>query len=145
MKGAGLLRERLGVAMEHRTAVTRYRVGLLLQSFLYVASGINHFVHTTSYNHLMPQHYRDPTLWVRLSGVAEIAGGAGLLSPRSQRLAALGLAIMLFAFLDVHQDMVRHPERFPGIPRWVLWARIPLQFALITWAGWYIRTRSDPA
>jgi uncharacterized membrane protein len=35
--------------------------------------------------------------------------------------------------------MLRHPERFPEVPHWLLWARLPLQIVLIAWAGWYAR------
>jgi uncharacterized membrane protein len=37
--------------------------------------------------------------------------------------------------------MVQHPERFPGIPVWAMWVRLPLQGVLIWWAWLY--TRSD--
>lgn len=121
--------------------MNRPRAGLLLQSLVYVASGVNHFVHTTVYVGIMPDHYSDPRLLVQLSGIAEIAGGVGLLLPATRRVAAGGLAAMLVVFLDVHLYMVRHPERFPGVPRWVLWARVPLQFGLIAWAGWYAQKR----
>ncbi len=117
----------------------KWRAGLLLQSLVYVASGINHFVHTPFYLHIMPDHYRDPELWVRLTGVAECAGGLGLLVPGTRRVAAGGIAFMLVVFFDVHVSMLRHPERFPEVPLTLLWARIPLQFALIAWAWHYAR------
>jgi uncharacterized membrane protein len=87
----------------------------------------------------MPDHYTHPGALVDLTGVAEIAGGVGLLVPATRRSAAVGIAAMLVVFLDVHQYMLRHPERFPEIPKWTLWARIPLQFALIAWALHYAR------
>jgi uncharacterized membrane protein len=115
------------------------RVGLIAQSLFYIGGGVNHFVHREFYRHIMPDHYAHPAEWVELTGVAEIAGGAGLLLPATRKSAAVGIAAMLVVFLDVHQYMLRHPKRFPGIPKWTLWARIPLQFALIAWALHYAR------
>ena len=117
--------------------------GLLAQSLLYIASGVNHFWHRSFYVHIVPDHYQRPEALVRLSGEAEILGGIGLLLPFTRRLSAASIALMLVIFLDVHQFMLRHPERFPEVPRWVLWARIPLQFVLIGWALSATRTRKE--
>ena len=121
------------------TGVRFSRIGLLAQSLFYVAGGINHFWHKGFYLHIMPDHYSHPETLVKLSGAAEILGGVGLLMPSTRRFSAIGLATMLVVFLDVHQFMVRHPERFREVPEWVLWARIPLQFVLIAWALNYAR------
>jgi uncharacterized membrane protein len=115
------------------------RVGLVAQALFYVASGINHFWHQHFYLHIMPDHYSHPLALVELSGVAEILGGTGLLVPAARRFSAVGIAVMLVVFFDVHVFMLRHAERFPEVPAWLLWTRIPLQFALIAWALHYAR------
>lgn len=115
------------------------RVGLWAQAVLYATGGVNHFLHEAFYVGIMPEHYSHPGALVLASGVAEVAGGVGLLVPATRRVAAAGLGVMLLGFLDVHVWMVRHPARFPGVPVWVLWARIPLQFVLIAWAWRYAR------
>jgi uncharacterized membrane protein len=107
------------------------RASLVVQSVFYVASGINHFWHPNFYLHIMPDHYAHPLPLVELSGVAEILGGVGLLVPVTRRFSAVGIAAMLVVFFDVHIFMLRHAARFPEVPGWVLWARIPLQFLLI--------------
>jgi uncharacterized membrane protein len=76
-----------------------------------------------------------------LTGLAEICGGLGLLAPATRRTSAFGITAMLLLFLDVHQYMLRHSERFPEAPKWTLWARIPLQFVLIAWVLHYARSR----
>jgi uncharacterized membrane protein len=119
------------------------KLGLVTQSAFYFLAGINHFWHQPFYVHIMPDHYAHPGLWVQLSGIAEIAGGLGLLLPATRRASAIGIVAMLVAFLDVHQFMLRHFERFPEVPLWALWARIPLQFALIAWALYYARKGAD--
>jgi uncharacterized membrane protein len=112
---------------------------LFAQSLFYFASGTNHFWHTSFYLHIMPDHYAHPLALVKLSGIAEILGGLGLLVSATRRFSALGIALMLVVFFDVHVFMLRHPARFPGVPEWLLWARIPLQFVLIAWALYYAR------
>ncbi len=87
----------------------------------------------------MPDHYSHPLALVKLSGVAEILGGLGLLLPATRRFSAVGIALMLVVFFDVHVFMLRHPGRFSEVPEWLLWARIPLQFVLIAWALYYAR------
>lgn len=119
------------------------RVSLVAQSLFYIGAGINHFWHKEFYVHIMPDHYAHPAAWVDISGLAEILGGLGLLPPATRRVSAYGIAAMLVVFLDVHQFMLRHPERFQNVPEWTLWARIPLQFVLIAWALRY--TRRIPA
>jgi uncharacterized membrane protein len=118
------------------------RISLFAQSLLYIASGINHLWHSKFYLHIMPDHYSNPATLVRLSGEAEILCGVGLLIPATRRVSAYGIVLMLVLFLDVHQFMLRHPERFSAIPEWVLWARIPLQFALIAWAWSFMKERN---
>jgi uncharacterized membrane protein len=118
------------------------KLGLIAQSAFYVLAGINHFWHQAFYVHIMPDHYPHPEFWVRLSGMAEIAGGLGLLFPATRRASAIGIVAMLVVFLDVHQFMLRHAVRFPEVPLWALWARIPFQFVLIACALYYARKRA---
>ncbi len=117
------------------------RIGLLAQTLFYVASGVNHFWHPAFYIGIMPDHYFQPATMVQVSGAAEILGGIGLAIPLSRRVSAIGLALLLVVFLDVHVFMLRHAERFPEVPAWVLWARFPLQGVLIAWALYYARNR----
>ena len=119
------------------------KVALYVQAVFYVASGLNHFWHGPFYNHIMPDHYSHPEALVKLSGVAEILGGIGLAVPVTRRFSALGLALMLIVFLDVHIFMILHSERFPEVPVWLLWARLPLQGILIGWALFYARRGSN--
>jgi uncharacterized membrane protein len=113
----------------------------VVQSVFYVASGVNHFWHPNFYLHIMPDHYAHPLTLVRASGVAEILGGLGLLTPVTRRFSAVGVAAMLVVFFDVDFFMLLHAARFPEVPAWVLWARIPLQVLLIGWALYFARQR----
>lgn len=117
----------------------KLRIGLWTQAAVYLLGGMNHFAHPAFYLQVMPDHYAHPAALVQLSGIAELLGGLGLLMPLTRRLAAVGIVAMLIIFCDVHVFMLLHPQRFPGIPHWLLWARLPLQLVLIAWAGWYAR------
>jgi uncharacterized membrane protein len=120
-------------------------VGLIVQSLVYVAAGINHFWHSGTYVAIMPPHYSHPLGLVQVSGAAEILGGIGLLVPRSRRFSAWGIIAMLVVYFDVHLYMVMHADRFPQVPVWVLYARLPLQLVLIAWVYAYARPHRGSA
>jgi uncharacterized membrane protein len=119
------------------------RVSLIAQSLLYTAAGANHFWHESFYRRIMPDHYSHPDGWVLFTGAAEILGGLGLLHPKTRRAAAVGIALMLISYFDVHVFMLRHSERFPDVPHWALVGRIGLQFLLIAWAIEFARSNTS--
>ncbi len=57
-----------------------------------------------------------------------------MLLPRTRRLAGLGLVALLAAVFPANLYMARDPDRFPRIPRWALYARLPLQPLMMRWA-----------
>ena len=115
------------------------RVGRLLMGTIYVVAGVGHFVATRMYMGIMPDYLPAHRELVLLSGVAEIAGGVGVLVPQTQRAAAWGLVALLIAVMPANVWMVQHPERYPGVPVWAMWVRLPLQGVLIWWAWRYAR------
>ena len=100
----------------------------------YVAAGVTHFVATRFYLRAVPEYMPSPRALVLVSGVAEIAGGLGVILPDTRRAAAWGLVLLLVAVFPANVWMAMHPERFVEIPQWALWARLPLQVPLIWWA-----------
>jgi uncharacterized membrane protein len=120
--------------------ITLRLVGLVAQSLLYVAAGINHFWHSATYVAIMPSHYSHPLGLVQISGAAEILGGVGLLLPLTRRFSAWGIIAMLLVYFDVHIFMLQHAaDRFANLPVALLYARLPLQLVLIAWAWAYTR------
>ncbi len=115
------------------------RVGRLLMGMMYIVAGVGHFLATRMYMGIMPDYLPAHRELVLLSGVAEIAGGVGVLVPQTQRAAAWGLVALLIAVMPANVWMVQHPERYPGVPVWAMWARLPLQGVLIWWAWRYTR------
>jgi uncharacterized membrane protein len=65
--------------------------------------------------------------------VAELLGGAGVLSERTRRPAGWWLVLTLLAVFPANVEMAVHAERFRKIPEPLLWARLPLQGLLIAW------------
>lgn len=115
---------------------------------LYIAAGVNHFVMPRLYLSIMPPYIPYPLGMVYLSGAAEILGGAGVLVPNgtilhdSRRVACWGLIALLLAVFPANLHMALHPELFPALPAWMLWARLPLQLPLIAWAWWCGRSKA---
>ncbi len=80
---------------------------------------------------------------VYISGVAEIAGGIGLLVPIVRKPAAWGLVALLIAVFPAnvymamdHIQVTTHP-----IPQPLLWARLPMQAVMIWLVLYSIRTK----
>jgi uncharacterized membrane protein len=122
-----------------------YRLGLLVMGVFYVAAGSAHFGNPGTYLPVMPPYIPWPLAMIYISGAAEILGGIGVLVPdgfvfpRVRVAAAWGLVALLIAVSPVHINMCLHPDKFPGIPLWAIWLRLPLQLPLIAWAWSYTR------
>src|SRR3954463_13498940 len=99
----------------------------------FIAAGALHFLRPRMYEAIMPRYLPAHRELVYASGVAELAGGAGLLHPRTARLAGWWLIATLLAIFPANVEMAVHSERFKHIPTPLLWTRLPLQGALIAW------------
>ena len=120
------------------------RLGRAVMGALYVVAGMGHFAATRAYMGIMPDYLSAHRELVLVSGVAEVAGGLGVLLPWTRRSAAWGLLVLLVAVMPANVWMAQHPERWPGIPPWVLWLRLPLQAPLLWWAWMYTRKEGQP-
>ena len=102
----------------------------------FIFAGIMHFVIPRTYESIVPDYLPAQRALVYASGVAEIAGGAGVLHPRTRRVAGWWSIATLLAVFPANVHMARHPERYPEIPggRMALLARLPLQALFIAWA-----------
>ena len=101
----------------------------------FVLAGVNHFAVPGYYEAIVPPALAERRrAVVAVSGLAEIAGGVGVLLPRTRSRAGLGLVALLAAIFPANLYMAREPERFPRFPRWALYARLPLQPLMMLWA-----------
>lgn len=112
----------------------------LLAIFL-IGAGVNHFLSPAAYVAMMPAALPWHFELVYVSGVAEILCGLGLLYPPTRRWAAWGTIALLVAVFPANLNMAINqlPVGSMRPPSWALWARLPLQLVLITWAWWYTR------
>jgi len=101
-------------------------------------AGAMHFVIPRSYEAIMPPSLPRQREAVVLSGLAEIVGGAAVLPRRTRRGARWWLLGLLLAVFPANVHMAVNPEQVEGldlqrIPRWTLWARLPLQPLAMLW------------
>lgn len=116
----------------------RRRVSRALLAAAFVFAGVMHFIITPQYVRIMPPWLPWHRRLVLLSGICEIAGGIGLLVPRTRRAAGAGLVLLLIAVLPANVQMLLNARASHAstLARGLLWARLPLQLALIAWVAW---------
>ena len=115
--------------------MTRSQKGL---AGFFAFAGTMHFVIPRSYEAMMPPSLPAHRESVAVSGVAEIVGGVAVLSPRSRRFARWWLLALLVAVFPANVHMALNPGQVRGldlerVPRWALWARLPLQPLCMLW------------
>ena len=106
----------------------------------FLCAGALHFLKPRPYEAIVPRYLPRRRALVYASGVAEMAGGAGVLHPRTARPAGWWLVATLLAIFPANVEMAAHAERFRRIPPPLLWARLPLQGAIIAWV-WRVAIR----
>jgi uncharacterized membrane protein len=112
-------------------------VATLLLGVLFIAAAANHFLHPAFYLRIVPPSLPNPALLVVISGVAEIAGGIGVLIRGTRTLAGIGLVTLLLAVFPANIYMAQHPEIYRDVASaTTLDIRLPLQAFLIAWVWW---------
>jgi uncharacterized membrane protein len=111
----------------------------LIIAGLFFLTGILHFGKPQVFIKIMPDYIPFHAAMVYISGVAEIAGAAGILIDSTQHVAGWGLIALLFAVFPANINMAREAVYKFG---WLHWysvgtiVRLPLQFVLIYWIYW---------
>lgn len=77
------------------------RLGAVLLALFLVVCGIQHFVYARFVVRLIPSWIPEPTSWTYFTGVALIAGGAGILVPRTAVPAATLSGLMIFLWVPL--------------------------------------------
>ena len=103
-------------------------------------AGIMHFVIPRRYEATVPDYIpippKEAVVW---SGYGEIIGGLAVIPPPTRSFARWWLIILLVAVFPANVHMAVNPEEIGGdvekVPRWLLWARLPVQ-AIIIWWVW---------
>lgn len=107
-------------------------------ALLFIVAGVRHFTHTEFYLHIMPPYLPFHRALVYLSGACEVAGGIGLMIPRTKKAASYGLIALLLAVFPANIYMATDDVSINGnhFSSSLLWLRLPLQFVLIALVWW---------
>jgi uncharacterized membrane protein len=108
---------------------------ICLLGILFLLAGAAHFVVPRAYEEMVPAWLPKAPLLVRLSGIAELLGGVGLLIPVTRAAACGGLILLLFAVFPANVEMLRLAHAAGASRLWqaALLFRLPLQAVLIWW------------
>ena len=114
------------------------RLSCYVLALLFAGAGLAHFIVPAGFVRIVPPYLPTPLLLVYLSGVAEVAGGLGLLWPTTRRLAGSGLMLLLIAVFPANIYMLQAHGAGLLVPDWALWLRLPLQAVLLAWVWWSV-------
>ena len=125
-----------------RLIITATRILLALA---FITAGVLHFVKPEPYLAIMPPWLPAHALLVQLSGIAELAGGIGLLVERWRRATGIGLMLLLMAILPANIQMLLNYQArgAPAGEITLLWLRLPLQLVLMAAVWWVAVRRSE--
>lgn len=115
-----------------------------VMGYILLGAGVGHFVFPGPLDSIVPSALPgDPRIYTYLSGVAEIAIGAGLLMPLSRRVlgkpvklwGAYGAFALFLAVYPANINMaIQWSDRAMPEPL-IAYARLPFQFYFL-WAAW---------
>lgn len=124
------------------TARTLFR---FLAAAAFVSVGVLHFTHEAVFLSIMPPWIPASLhrACVLVSGVAEIAGGIGLLVPSTRKAAGWGLLLLLVAVFPANLHMAITGAALGDLPANPVgnWVRLPLQLVIAAWIGWVAEVR----
>lgn len=124
-------------------ALDSIAVARIVTAVVFVAIGITHFVPAVvrGMAAMVPAAFHgrpfSPVGWVWVTGVAEIAGGLGLLWEPTRAAAGIALAVFLVCVFPANAYAARHRDRF-GVVAVPFWPRLIMQvllIALVLWVG----------
>ncbi len=111
--------------------------GLYVMAALYIAAGVNHFLHTSMYASIMPPWLPRQKFLIYASGVFEILLGIFLMPLQTRRFAVYSIIALLIAVFPANIQMSINYYRSHNPYLWLTIVRLPLQFLLIWWAYIY--------
>lgn len=105
---------------------------------LMVATSTGHFLAPRVYERIIPRFLGAEGFWVSASGLAQLAGGVLLAVPRTRRVGAWWVAVVLVLIFPANVQMAvdggLDGARWPLGSPVVAWLRLPLQVPLVLWA-----------
>ena len=115
---------------------------ILAMSFFYIRIGIQHFTNPVDpFLYIIPPALKSIGLeLVYISGYFEIVLGVLLLIPKTRKIAAFGLILLLIAVYPANLYLAFYelPQKLTGYdPFTVSWVRLPMQFIFLGLAYWH--------
>jgi uncharacterized membrane protein len=113
------------------------RILRVLVALPLVVSGVAHFTITAAMEQIIPPVFPGRPLLVILSGLAELAGAAGLFFRRTERSASLCIALLMIAVFPANiyvAGQTVHGLHMPTVPIRLLMQVIYI--VLVLMAGW---------
>ena len=113
----------------------RMTLSVMLMAAFFIVAGAMHFIVPHNYMRIMPSWLPAPMALVLVSGLCEMAGGAGVLLPATRVAAGWGLIALLLAVFPANIQMLMNAHAANASAAWqgALVARLPLQVAMIYW------------
>jgi len=113
----------------------RFVMRFIVAAF-YLAAGIFHITSPQGFIHIVPSFVPWPAEVVWLTGVAEIAGAIGLMLPRLQKAAGIGLALYAICVFPANINHAINQIDVGVLPNswWYHAPRFALQPVLVWWA-----------
>ena len=116
-------------------------VSILVMSIFYINVGIKHFTDPNWFLNIMPPLLEFVGLeLVYISGFFEILLGVLLIFPKSRKIAAYGLILLVIAVYpaNLYLAFYETPQKLTGYdPFIVSWVRLPIQFIFLGLAYWH--------
>jgi uncharacterized membrane protein len=101
---------------------------------LLITSGTAHFARPRPFDRIVPRSLPGSArTWTYVSGVAELAVGVALLSPRTRKLGGLAAAGLFAGVFPANVKMAVDWRHAAPVPRAIAFGRLPLQIPLVLW------------
>jgi uncharacterized membrane protein len=121
-------------AASRRNWASATRIGLAVMFCFTAAAHFNSM--RTDLVRMVPPMVPNPELMVTFTGVCEILGAIGLLVPRTRRVAAVALIVLLVAVLPANIHAAQSGVTLRGAPATPLIPRVALQVVFIVLVWW---------
>ena len=111
-------------------------------SLFYVRVGIKHFIDPDWFIHIMPPYLPFHYEFIYISGFFEVIFGLMLIIPRTRKIAAYGLILLLVAVYpaNIYLAFNKLPQDMIGISSFTAsWIRLPIQFIFLGIAYWHTK------
>jgi uncharacterized membrane protein len=122
------------------------RVARWALALAYVIAGTAHLRLPAGFVAITPAWVPDPAHVIMLTGLAELAGAAGLMIPPLRRAAGIGLALYALCVwpANINQALNDIPLGGVHLSWWYHGPRLVLQPVIIWWAMWASRVTDWP-